>query len=90
MLQWVQTYEVWLDRVKDILQSMNMPLEDWQSIRQFDFKAQYDAGTTPDEAAMKAKRYWWHQQHKSLKQDCQLRPDCWLPRGHQAKCQPVS
>jgi hypothetical protein len=29
------------------------------------------------------------QQNKSLKQDCTETPNCWLPRDHQGKCQPV-
>lgn len=84
------TYEVWLDQVKLALQSLNMRMEDWQSIWAFDFKAEYDAGITADHAAMKANRYWWHEQNKSLKQECRLTPNCWLPRGHQGQCQPVS
>lgn len=39
---------------------------------------------------MKANRFWWHEQNKSLKGDCRLTPDCWLPRGHQGLCQPVN
>ena len=39
---------------------------------------------------MKANRFWWHEQNKSLKQDCRSTPNCWLPRGHQGPCQPVN
>jgi hypothetical protein len=66
-----------------------MPMEDWQKAYPFDFLGEHDAGATPDEAAMKANRFWWHQQNKSPKQDCQKTPSCWLPRAHQGKCQPV-
>jgi hypothetical protein len=38
---------------------------------------------------MKANRFWWREQNKSLKQDCQRTPGCWLSRDHQGKCQPV-
>ena len=82
-------YEVWLDQVKDALRSINMQMEDWQGVWPFDFSGEHDAGTTPDDAAMKANRYWWHQQNKSLNQDCRKTPNCWLPRDHQGKCQPV-
>ena len=40
------------------------------------------------DAAMKANRFWWHEQNKSLKQDCRVTPNCWLP--HQGECQAVS
>ena len=66
-----------------------MSMNDWQGNWLFDLRAEYDAGTKAD-AAMKANRFWWHEQNKALKQDCRATPDCWLPRGHQGVCQPVS
>ncbi len=83
------TYQVWLSRVQAALQSINMQMEDWQPIWSFDFLREHKAGATPDEAAIRANRFWWHQQNKSLRQDCQKMPNCWLPRDHQGKCQPV-
>jgi len=82
-------YEVWLDQVRDALRSINMRMEDWQGNWSFDFSAEYKAGTNPDAAAMKANRFWWREQNKSLKKDCRETPGCWLPRGHQGACQPV-
>jgi len=82
-------YEVWLDQVKDALRSINMQMEDWQGIWSFDFDTEYKAGTNPDDAAMKANRFWWREQNKSLKKDCQKTPRCWLPRDHQGECQPL-
>jgi len=82
-------YEVWLDQVKDALRSINMQMEDWQPIWSFDFPREHKAGTTPDDAAKKANRFWWWEQNKSLKQDCQKTPNCWLPRDHQGACQPI-
>jgi len=66
-----------------------MPKDEWQGIWPFDFRAEYDAGTKADDAAMKANRHWWQQQNKSLGQDCDKLPGCWLPRGHQGDCQPM-
>jgi hypothetical protein len=63
-------YDIWLDQVRYALRSINMPMEDWQGAWPFDFSGEHDVGTTPDEAAMKANRYWWHRQNKSLKQVC--------------------
>ncbi len=83
------TYEIWLKEVKDALRCINMPMEDWQGVWPFDFSGEHDAGATPDEAAVKANRYWWHKQNKSLKQDCRKTPSCWLPQDHEGKCQPV-
>jgi hypothetical protein len=83
-------YNIWLDEVRDALRSINMAMADWQKIWPFDFTAEYDRGTNPDAAAMKANRFWWSQQNKSLKKDCREMPGCWLPRGHTGECQPVS
>jgi len=83
------TYQIWLEEVRDVLRSINMPMEDWRCVWPFDFSGEHDAGTTPDQAAMKANRHWWHQQNKSLKQDCTETPNYWLPRDHQGKCQRV-
>jgi hypothetical protein len=39
---------------------------------------------------MRANRFWWYQQNKSLNQECPpLTPSCWLPLGHQGNCQLV-
>jgi len=83
-------YEQWLAGVRTALDSVNMPMDDWQSQWPFDFRVAYDAGTQPDDAAMQANRHWWREQNKSLKQDCRQTDDCWLPRGHRGDCQPVS
>ena len=83
-------YEAWISGVQQALGSINMSMDDWQSRWPFDFQAEYDAGTKADDAAMKANRFWWHEQNKSLKQDCRSTPNCWLPRGHRGDCQPVS
>ena len=84
------TYEVWLKDVQAALQSINMPFEDWQGVWRFDFENEFKVGITAGDAAMKANRFWWHEQNKSLKKDCRTTQDCWLPRGHQGKCQPVT
>jgi hypothetical protein len=89
MLMPSPTYEVWLDQVREALRSINMQMENWQPVWEFDFSREHDAGTAPDEAAMKANRFWWHQQNKSLNKDCPRTPGCWLPRSHQGGCQPV-
>jgi hypothetical protein len=83
-------YEHWLEEVKAALDSVNMPMADWQGVWAFDFRAEYEAGAKPDDAAMKANRYWWREQNGSLSQDCRETKGCWLPRGHQGACQPVS
>jgi hypothetical protein len=91
-LQWVRMadkYQLWLDQVQDALRSINMQMDDWQPIWSFDFPREHNAGTAPGDAAMKANRFWWREQNKSLKQDCAKTPGCWLPRDHQGKCQPA-
>ena len=66
-----------------------MRIEDWQANWPFDFTAEFNAGTTPDDAARKANRFWWREQNKSLEQDCHRTPGCWLPKGHQGECKPA-
>lgn len=83
-----EAYEAWLDKVRDALRSINMHIEDWQSSWPFDFGAEYRVGTNPDTAAMKANRFWWNEQNKSLKRNCQKTPGCWLSKEHQGECQP--
>jgi antirestriction protein ArdC len=83
-------YEIWIGEVQQTLGSINMSMDDWQSRWPFDFQAEYKAGTKADDAAIKANRFWWHEQNRSLKQDCRLTVNCWLPRGHQGTCQPVN
>jgi hypothetical protein len=82
------TYEVWLEQVQEALKSINMSMDDWQPVWRFDFPGEHDRGTDPDAAAMKANRFWWHQQNKSMGRDCDKLPGCWLPRGHRGECQP--
>jgi hypothetical protein len=77
----------WLKEVT-AAETVNMPMADWQNLWPFDFQAQYAAGVTPDDAAMKANRYWWHEQNKSQNRNCRETKDCWLPRGHQGICEP--
>ena len=83
------TYQVWLSRVQAALQSIHMPFDDWQSVWRFDFESEFNAGVRADDAAMKANRFWWQKQNKSLNQDCRESTDCWLPRGHRGDCQPI-
>ncbi len=82
-------YREWLDDVRSALNSVNMPMDDWQGVYPFDFRSEYDTGARPDDAAMTANRFWWQRQNKSLGQDCRKTDGCWLPRGHQGDCQPV-
>jgi hypothetical protein len=81
-------YNMWLDEVRDALRSINMPMEDWQRSWEFDFAAEYERGTSPDAAAMKANRFWWREQNESIGRACEKIPGCWLPKGHQGECQP--
>ena len=85
----VDSYEAWMDQVRDALRSINMRIEDWQPVWSFEFKSEYEAGTSAGAAAMKANHFWWLQQNKSMGQECDKLPGCWLPRKHQGECQPI-
>jgi hypothetical protein len=84
------TFESWLTDVKTALRAINMPMEDWQKAWEFDFATEYHAGTDPARAAEKANRFWWREQNRALHQDCTIVEGCWLPRGHQGACEPIS
>jgi hypothetical protein len=83
------TYESWLKEVQEALATINMPLVDWQSHWAFDFSREFSAGTNPNDAAKKANQFWWFHQNKAIGQDCRKTPNCWLPRNHQADCEPL-
>ena len=76
------TCGAWLKRVRETLDSINMPMEDWQAVSPFDFGREFAAGISPGEAALRANRFWWLQQNKRIDQDCCRTPNCWLPQGH--------
>jgi hypothetical protein len=82
-------YESWLNEVEEALSSINMSMEDWQTHWLFDFRHEFEAGTAASDAATKANQYWWQRQNKAIGQDCRKTPDCWLPRSHQGKCEPL-
>jgi hypothetical protein len=84
------SYEAWSKEVEEALSSINMPVEEWQKSLAFDFRTESNAGATANDAAMKTNRFWWRKQNKAIHQDCTLFEDCWLPRGHQDGCQPVT
>jgi hypothetical protein len=53
---WIITasYEAWCKEVQEALVSINMPLEEWRKSWAFDFRAEFNAGTTANDVAMKA------------------------------------
>jgi hypothetical protein len=83
-------YDKWILEVIEALHSINMNMDDWHHRWAFDFKKEFGLGTSPENAALKANRYWWFQQNLALNQQCRKVPNCWLPRGHNGDCQPTS
>lgn len=84
------TYDAWLAQVREALASINMPLDQWQARWRFDFEREFGVGTSAGVAAEKANRFWWFNQNKELGEDCLTMPNCWLPRKHQGRCEPVN
>jgi hypothetical protein len=82
------SYEAWLQEVEQALASINMPMEEWQKRWAFDFPREFHSGAAASDAAMKANKFWWHEQNKAVHQDCTLSGDCWLPRGTRATASP--
>jgi hypothetical protein len=85
-----QPYELWIADVRSALESINMPMDQWQSRWRFDFQQEYSLGSEASMAANKANRFWWHEQNKALRQHCAKTSNCWLPSGHSGECQPVA
>ena len=84
------SYEQWMSEVRAALDSLILPVADWQVMGVFNYRGEYESGVKPSDAAMKANRHWWHEWNKSLNQDGQQTKDCWLPRGHQGQCELVA
>ena len=52
-------YGTWLDDVRSILATMDMKMDSWQDSWEFDFRKEYDRGSTPRIAAVHAHDFWW-------------------------------
>lgn len=68
------SYEKWLKDVKGALDSINMAFDDWQNLWPFSFEREFQRGLTANDAAMRANRFWWQKQNKSLDRDCRKTP----------------
>ncbi len=75
--------------VREELDSLHMATKEWQRFSPYNFRRSYQSGTTPDETAKRAFKFWWRQQHKALHEDCDRAVNCWLKRGHEGECQPI-
>ncbi len=75
--------------VREELDSLHMATDQWQAFSAYNFRRSYESGTTPDEAAKRAFKFWWRQQHKALHDDCDKAVNCWLKCGHEGECQPI-
>jgi len=52
-------YRTWLSDVRATLASMNMEMETWQRNWAYDFRNEYNAGTSTRDAALRAYDFWW-------------------------------
>jgi hypothetical protein len=77
----------WLEGVREALASMSLDAPDWQAKWPYDFRRAFDAGVSSRDAALSANRWWFHQQNKAIRQECEKVANCWLPRGHQGACE---
>ncbi len=78
-----------MKRVREGLDSLQMATDHWQAFAAYNFRRSYESGTPPDQAAQRAFKFWWRQQHKALHDDCQKAVNCWLKHGHEGECQPI-
>ena len=54
-------YETWWQEVRNTLGAMNMHVEDCQENWEFDFRQEFEEGSTPENAAVRAFDFWWEQ-----------------------------
>ena len=66
MVRMADTYQLWLDQVRDALRSINMQMDDWQPVWSFDFRSEYDAGVKADDAATKASKQKALDEHRGV------------------------
>ena len=83
------SYESWIQNVTNALQSINMSMQHWQKVWAFDFRGEFSAGTSANEAAMKANKYWWFRQNQTMGQSCIKTAGCWLLRNHGGECDAI-
>jgi hypothetical protein len=84
-----RSYNNWIKDVRSALASINMPMDEWQLVSQFDFAKEFNLGTPADSAAERANRFWWRVQNQRIGQQCCKNSECWLPNGHNGSCQIV-
>lgn len=61
-------FEPWLAAVRAALDSINMPMAEWQRAFPYDFAADHGAGIAPAEAARRANDHYWRAQEKATPQ----------------------
>jgi hypothetical protein len=54
-------YKTWLDDVQDTLTAMDIEMEAWQENWEFDFRGEFNRGSTPHDAARSAYDFWWQE-----------------------------
>jgi hypothetical protein len=54
-------YETWIQDVWDVLAKLDIEAATWQKNWEFEFRKEYDCGSTPYEAAARAQDFWWQQ-----------------------------
>lgn len=55
------SYETWIRDVWDVLAKLDIEAGTWQKSWEFEFRKEYDCGSTPYEAAARAQDFWWQQ-----------------------------
>ncbi len=83
------TYAAWMNQVREKLFANGMDFDEWQSAFPYNFRRSFESGTSPTDAATRTSRFWWREQEKLLRTQCNRAANCWLPRDHDGECQPI-
>lgn len=54
-----ENYKAWLSEVRTELITLGMKMDACQENWEFDFRNEYDGGSTPFDAAVHAHEFWW-------------------------------
>lgn len=57
----VPDFGTWLVEVRTVLAAMQMEMTNWQDNWDFDFRKEYDRGSSARDAALRAHDFWWRQ-----------------------------
>jgi len=66
-----QDHTAWLGEVRIALVTLGMKMDACQENWEFDFRKEYESGSTPFDAAVHAHDFWWQQLLAESRDECE-------------------